>query len=209
MAEKAKGSVTIPDSVVGRIGNGAFSGCTALTSINFNGDIRAGFLIQMDGYWWRVLDVQGGKALVISEDVLDERPYHKYNEDITWTECHLRAYLNGEFYNSLSADIKARIVETQVVNDDNLEYGTPGGADTTDKIFLLSIEEAERYFADDNARIAYTIDGSRRLDWWLRSPGYYRDNAACVSYDGRIDVYGEEANYYGNSKVRPAFWINL
>jgi hypothetical protein len=205
-------SVTIPDSVVGGIGGGAFNGCTALTSIVFNGDIRAGFLIQIDGYWWRVLDVRDGKALVISEDVLEYRAYHEYGGEITWAECSLRSYLNNEFYNTLSADTQARIAETQVTNNDNPERGTPGGANTTDKIFLLSIEEAKTYFSDDTARMAYGLDGEGAW-WWLRSPGGYSYCAAFVSFgtmygDGVVNIGGDGVgNDY--SGVRPALWLNL
>ncbi|MDR0221677.1 MAG: leucine-rich repeat domain-containing protein [Lachnospiraceae bacterium] len=207
-------SIAIPDSVF-KIADNAFEGCTALTTDVFEGLTRTGDLIQLDGYSWLVLDVQDGKALVISEYVLEERAYHEDDGDITWAECDLRAYLNGEFYDSLGADIKARIVETQVVNDRNTKYGTPGGEDTTDKIFLLSIREAETYFSNDSARAAYDLNGEGAL-WWLRSPGGRSGSAAFVYGDGVLDVIGNGVygyfvgggvRYYGG--VRPAFWINL
>ena len=39
-------------------------------------------------------------------------------------------------------------INTEVVTNDNARFGTSGGASTTDKVFLLSIEEVIRYFGD-------------------------------------------------------------
>ncbi|MCL2816885.1 MAG: InlB B-repeat-containing protein [Clostridiales bacterium] len=153
-------------------------------------DILPGVTIKFGGIDWLVLEVQDGKALILSEKILEKRPYHE-REYITWENCSLRGYLNGEFYNNtFSAAEKARIVETAVKNDDNQWYGSAGGNDTLDKIFLLSLEEVVKYFGDsgqlanmpgdltlgindqyNSARIAYDKDGND-LNWWLRSPGY-------------------------------------
>ena len=79
-----------------------------------------------------------------------------------------------------------------VENSDNLEYGIKGGNDTKDKVFLLSLGEAERYFSSDVARVCtptrYALsknkgivdeeDGGGCL-WWLRSPGLDWDGSAC------------------------------
>ena len=40
---------------------------------------------------WTVLDVRGGKALVISRYGLDAKPYHTEYTDVTWETCTLRA----------------------------------------------------------------------------------------------------------------------
>jgi hypothetical protein len=88
------------------------------------------------------------KALLLSKMVVAYYHYHPTECEITWAECDLRRYLNGHFYNSLEEE-KSRIAETVVVNDDHRWYGTKGGADTNDKLFLLSIEEADRYFGDN------------------------------------------------------------
>ena len=43
---------------------------------------------------------------------------------------------------------RARIIEVATQNPDNPWYGTSGGNPTTDRIFLLSIEEVVKYFGD-------------------------------------------------------------
>jgi hypothetical protein len=106
---------------------------------------KIGALIPFGGYDWRVLDVQGDKALIITEDMVEQRQYHKEYAEITWETCDLREYLNGEFLSKLD---NSRIVPQTVQNTDNLWYGTNGGNDTKDMIFLLSLEEADRYFGN-------------------------------------------------------------
>ena len=39
---------------------------------------------------WRVLEVSGGSALVVSEYALDARAYNEDYESVTWAECTLR-----------------------------------------------------------------------------------------------------------------------
>jgi hypothetical protein len=165
-----------------------------------------GSIILFAGYSWRVLDVKDGKALLISKKILVERAYNDENKAVTWETCTLRSYLNGEFYNSLG-DEKARISEAQVLTKSNPEYGTYGGADTTDKIFLLSIDEAKRYFSSDEERVAEAnfIDVSW---WWLRSPAFGSNSVEVINNGGKFSGgYGNSVNVIGG--VRPALWIKL
>jgi hypothetical protein len=92
------------------------------------------------------------------------------------------------------------------VNDNN-PNGTSGGISTIDHIFLLSIDEAQTYFADNEARIARDAAGTASW-WWLRSPGGGSGLAARVDGDGTLSVSGFSV---GNDSggVRPALWLNL
>jgi hypothetical protein len=76
-------------------------------------------IIQFGGYNWRALDVQNGHALILSENVMEKKAYHKEYKAVTWETCDLRAYLNEEFINQFSAEDKARIAETRVTTNDN------------------------------------------------------------------------------------------
>lgn len=166
-----------------------------------------GFPVYFGGILWRVLEVQNGKALIISESVLTKSTYHLVSEQVTWEECDLRKYLNGEFYeNTFSEQEKIRIIETKVISNDNQEYGTAGGNDTTDKVFLLSIEEANCYFDDDSAKVVLE---STRERFWLRSPGFSGDSAATVDtrYTDAVSVRGDLVR--NDIGVRPAMWITL
>ena len=103
------------------------------------------------------------------KNIVEKRAYNTKSKIITWEKCTLRAYLNGEFYNKFNDLEKRLILDTTVFNNENPEFGTGGGNNTADKIFLLSIDEANRYFCRDSERIATYQDSVRW--WWLRSPG--------------------------------------
>ncbi|MCL2063465.1 MAG: DUF6273 domain-containing protein [Candidatus Cloacimonetes bacterium] len=189
-------------------------------------NIKVGDIIQFGTYKWRVLDIQSGKALVVSENILEFRLYHHEMGAITWADCSLRDYLNGEFYNSsaFSNADRNRIVQVTNVNENNQWHDTNGGTNTLDMIFLLSIAEVVKYFGDseqlanrpsgvpwindeyNNNRIA-TFNGS--VVWWsLRSPGLMTYLASNVHYDGYINLTGNHVySFFGG--VRPALWLSL
>ena len=108
------------------------------TSITKNDTVTLG------GYDWTVLDIQCDRALSITKEVIEKRAFHARNEVTTWEQCSLRSYLNGVFYSGFSECEKQCILETAVSNCNNPEYGTNGGNPTTDKVFLLSIDEANQ-----------------------------------------------------------------
>ena len=167
---------------------------------------------------WRVLSVQDGKALVISERLLDYMPYHNTDEDVTWETCSLRKWLNKDFLNeAFSAGERKKIAKVTISNPKNPEYLTKGGKDTEDKIFLLSLDEAKEYFSTDEERMAYTTDyahrngydGKYRVDyWWLRSPGKSGNTAAGIRDLGIILYHGQNADSSGVA-IRPALWLNI
>ncbi len=105
---------------------------------------------------WIVLDVQGGKALLLSKYGLDVKPYNTELADVTWETCTLRSWLNGDFLNAaFSEKERSAILLTEVDNSDTQgfdwvaagwsEINPTGGNNTQDKIFLLSWAEAEKY----------------------------------------------------------------
>ena len=169
---------------------------------------------------WLVLEVKGGRALLISKDALDCEPYNIVDQDVTWGTCTLRNWLNDSFVNAaFSADERAMIPTVTVSANKNPEYGTNPGNDTKDKVFLLNITEVNKYFESDSARLCkateYTIVKGAHIHesfgyvrWWLRSPGYKQDYAAYVYDDGGVEEHGINV-YYDNRAVRPALWITL
>jgi hypothetical protein len=169
--------------------------------------VGVGDMIQLGGYDWLVLDIQDSKALIISDKILEKRAYHSEAVDITWEHSDIREFLNSSFYETtFTEQEKAQIAQTNVVNNDSPEYDTSGGNGTTDKIFLLSIEEVNTYFTDDSSRIARDTFNNVH-GWWLRSPGLFSSYAAYVYGDGIVRADGFNVDFDGG--VRPALWINL
>jgi len=99
--------------------------------------MQNGDKITFGEYGWPVLDAKDDMALIITENIIDQRPYHDAYKDATWADCALRTYLNREFYDRFSQADKARIIKTTVKNLDNQWYGTKGGEDTKDYIFFI------------------------------------------------------------------------
>lgn len=166
--------------------------------------------VQMGGVEWTVLDEQDGKTLVISSRVLESRAYHAPGGPITWENSEIRSYLNGEFYKkTFSAREKSKIVETTIENKSNAQYGVAGGRNTLDKVFLLSLSEAEKYLGSGVDLLRGIDMATGEVTWWhLRSPGEAADVAACVNSIGLIDYHGVfDGVTDPTGGVRPAMWV--
>lgn len=150
--------------------------------------------IRFGEYDWYVLDKQDGKALILTEKVIEKRAYHSQECEITWETCDMRKYLNGEFYDSFNEADRARIIETVNENNDNPWYSTNGGNPTNDRIFLLSIEEVIKYFGDSGQIRTRYMYPSPWGDWckdeflpWIDDQ--YNINRRAVNDDNVVDFY--------------------
>lgn len=151
---------------------------------------------------WRVLRREEGRLLLLCERPVAVLPYHREPQEVTWEGCDLRRWLNTVLLPlSFSEAERARILPTVVENPGNPQFGSSGGADTEDRLFLLSVEETLALLPED---------GARALDcwWWLRSPGFDNAFAAAVTPDGSVSKLGSfvEGDDYA---VRPALWVNV
>ena len=109
---------------------------------------------------WRVLSNASGQLFLLADQNLDVFQYHTERENVTWETSTMRSWLNGydasantggrngiDYTNdnfldaAFSAKEQAAIAVTNVVNYDNDDYGTDGGNDTSDRIFLLSLKD--------------------------------------------------------------------
>ena len=172
---------------------------------------------------WRVLSVGSDGIYIMAEKILDYRPYHTSYTNITWAFCTLRTWLNNDFYNTaFTTSEKAKILTTHLANGDNPWYGTSGGIDTYDKIFIPSVADVldEAYgfvnsTSSSSTRQAQLTGYSASLAgtttnktyyWWLRSPGSYSSHACRVNSDGYINGSGSGVSY--NYGIRPALKLN-
>ena len=204
---------------------------------------------------WQIMEIEDdGTAVLLSCYAADIRAYHSEKTNITWAESSIRAWLNCEFYNNAFSDEeKKHIIPYRLANNDSIgeftqEYadnwkrwgldGTPylgtkwhtkGGEDTTDKVWLLSLDDLKKYgsiFKTDKdrqlkpspyiySRYVYGNNEYAKRNgtegnvwWWLRSPGIYQHSAATVGPGGFITANGSNADNPSGG-IRPAFKINL
>ncbi len=182
---------------------------------------------------WIVLDVQDGKALLLSKYGLETMKYNLPTDIITWENCDLRTWLNSSFVNkAFTKEEQSAIQLTEVDNSEAQGYSqwhTLGGNNTQDKVFLLSYAEANRYLDvslenknNQKARVAPTVyalekrcyikndyqtaDGQPAGWWWLRSPGYTQYTVADVLHSGSLDYNNMNDS---SAVVRPALWVDL
>ena len=193
---------------------------------------------------WIVLDMNSkeGWALVTSRFLLDAHQYHDQNDDTSmrWNNCTLRTWLNNDFMNTaFTAQEQAAILTTTVVCDDvdwTTVYKEDGFwtfsgtdenvtcADTRDKLFLLSVEEAGKYFPTPESRICAPTDYAIKRGAWTssnytdstgRDAGYWwlRSGVSRSSWAAGVSSGGARSNNFGPQNsgggVRPAFRINL
>ena len=220
---------------------------------NWNDSYKTYHYFKYQPIKWRVLNRNGNDALLLADVALDDQKYNTNCADVTWETSSMRSWLNGygasvnqpktdysrkNFINSAFTSTQRNAIKTtNVVNNSNIYYGTAGGNNTSDKVFLLSESEvyptgtaADYGFVkdiNDEARrsrcstYAYAMGTWRSYDtdaepteyngntwWWLRSPG-------CVSYSAvEVDnggwVSGEGSFVHdSNDGVRPALHLNL
>ncbi len=159
---------------------------------------QIGDVVSFGGYEWYIIDKTNENCTLLCKGIVECKRYHEENRDITWHSCTLRRWLNNEFFNEFAAEEKKLIADTTIVNSDNAKYETRGGIKTVDKIFLLSLDEAEKYMMNKKIFAINQV-------WWLRSPGYQQFGAALVNSNGSLNDRGYYvSDYYG---VRPA--LNL
>ena len=232
----------------------------------------------VDDIEWRTLDIDGNRALLISEYCIEKLPYDDVTLDeywsnayigTTWAECALRKYLNSREYRTerkpwfkdrtIASEenetakqgvlkkilagyhkqkervtlkehetaytaktkgfmacfpVSTKIHLCEVLTLPNYVNKTNGGEEIQNQsVFLLSLDEVDRYFRDNKDRRAYfrgdtQIEDKTASWWWLRSPGYTTSNAAVVSTVGHVDIIGIRVDYSAGG-VRPALWLNL
>ena len=175
---------------------------------------------------WVVLEKNGTQTLVISKDILCRKPFN-YTLSVdprpaTWSSSTLRGWLNGEFFSTSFSDDEAQLIQTTtVITEDRtvkmtypvaFDHVVSGGGITSDKIFLLSQEEANKYMSH-----IPSTDGV----WWLRDPGdsstktvvvrNFTINSAGITNHCGGGYYSTDEDWKNNTVYgpRPAMWLDL
>lgn len=175
---------------------------------------------------WYVAANQGDKVLLVSAYALSPGEFHNVYEENCWANSGIRVFLNGTCYEDYINDYEKELVlQTTLDTPSNEEFGTSGGRTTQDYIFLLSAEEAELYFTDNEARSLKSTPAAARdgvnVDirdgvnyesrddntwWWLRTMGADAKKTAVVDTEGAIDYEGRHSTV-ASGGIRPAMWV--
>ena len=222
---------------------------------NWNGSYKTYHYFKYEPIKWRVLNRNGNDALLLADVALDDQEYNTNFEDVTWETSSMRSWLNGyvasvnqpktdysrkNFINSAFTSTQRNAIKTtNVANNNNIAYGTAGGNNTSDKVFLLS--ESEVYNTDTAAGYGFakdycTYDEARRsrcstYAYAMGTERCYNTDAEYTKYNGNVwwrlrspgdnsdcadEVYGNGwVSEYGygvisdDGGVRPALHLNL
>ncbi len=181
---------------------------------------------------WRVLSINedGTDAFLMADQVVDVTQYFKQKDvEVTWEKSDVRTWLGTDFMNTVfTEEEQGKILDTIVHTEDNKWSGEPGGNDTTDKIYLPSIEEMVNtsygFGSDENegdTRKTASTDYAKAeegLAWvssdtdvyWLRSQGSKKGCPAIVGQFGNGVILKETSNAStGRLGVRPVMHVNL
>ncbi|MBE6114986.1 MAG: hypothetical protein E7191_07905 [Erysipelotrichaceae bacterium] len=105
---------------------------------------------------WITLDVDevNDRALLITKDIIAHWVYDSdVMVDVTWEDSDIREWLNGSFYEgAFTKEQQKYILESDISNPANPISQVGESENTKDKVFLLSYEEAQKYFKDEESR---------------------------------------------------------
>lgn len=197
----------------------AMKGLTVGKTITFGRYPQRGADAEPEPVEWIVLDIFRNVATLISKHALDAMPYSDDGPSVTWESCALRSWLNGPFADAaFNGDEWSMLMSVRVMAGVNTAFRTDPGNDTQDRVYLLSIEEAERFFQSDRDRVCAATAYAKargaetnRVDtclWWLRSPGSQPDRAAYIIRHGSIYRMGSSVLRNGLG-IRPVIALGL
>ncbi|MBO4396196.1 MAG: hypothetical protein J5819_07615 [Eubacterium sp.] len=146
---------------------------------------------------WIVLKHKNGGTLLIADEPIKYRPFHNAEGDVSWSNCHLREYLNGKYLKNYFYPCETDIImETDVT--DSID---PNSADDSpvlrDKVYIPSGEDIFDY--EDTL-------GSKINNLRLRDKGENAGTTTFVSAEGDIIDYGFPSDMNG-CYIRPMIWV--
>lgn len=179
------------------------------------------YALQADGgtgpIEWRVLEYDKDNDLIVlmANKALFSMAYEPTMFGATWESSTLRNYLNKDFMNdAFDAKQQDTILQVTLDNSGSGSSHSSGGASTTDKVYVLSVNEMNnqkyglyggdttnsvietRQFEATEATLANKnltkkkYAGQTFVNYFLRTPGYYQYDVAGVAPNGLLSTSG-------------------
>lgn len=162
-------------------------------SINLPEGLGIGDTFELADTTWKILDITSAGYICLADSIEDM----KFDSDSNnWENSGLRSYLNGEFFEKMTAEIGLENIvpfERNLLSlDGQTEYGK-----CEDKVSLLAVDEYRKYRS--------LIPNTKDYWWWLVSPwstpcNDYKKSVALVSSAGDVNYCDCSNCYLG---VRP------
>ena len=143
---------------------------------------------------WKVLSEENGHMLLISECILDMVPFNSSYEGVTWDASYVRSYLNDTFYNGAFNDTQKSIICDYVTTAADISANV---AEVTDKVFLLSYDEAKKYFKNTDESCE---ERSAEVTEYAKSNGVY-----CIDEED-FKLFGYEEDGISKKAIGAGNW---
>lgn len=172
-----------------------------LVSLDYHGTLSRGLVVVFGEYdgtplEWIVADFDDDGVILVCKDYLPSGMMRFDRHDNSWRDSEIRIWLNDSFYDDAFSDDEKNLI---------LPYSTGNELSDSDNVFLLSVDEAERY------QDLFEPDGT---GWWLRTAGDYSElngtnDVAFVGGMGAIQIYTHGAAPKYPKMIRPAIRISF
>lgn len=156
-------------------------------SINLPEGLGIGDTFELADTTWKILDITSAGYICLADSIEDM----KFDSDSNnWENSGLRSYLNGEFFEKMTAEIGLENIvpfERNLLSlDGQTEYGK-----CEDKVSLLAVDEYRKYRS--------LIPNTKDYWWWLVSPwstpcNDYKKSVAVVSFAGNFNYFSCDSN---------------
>lgn len=145
---------------------------TTSKSINLLEGLGIGDTFELADTTWKILDITSAGYICLADSIEDM----KFDSDSNnWENSGLRSYLNGEFFEKMTAEIGLENIvpfERNLLSlDGQTEYGK-----CEDKVSLLTVDEYRKYRS--------LIPNTKDYWWWLVSPW----STPCNDYKRTVTV---------------------
>ena len=180
---------------------------------------------------WMIVMRSDNNMLLLSKYALEFRPFQKYGDTVNWELSDVREWLNNDFLMTAFSDVEAEMILEVEIPVEPVDGKSGSGSEsrtTTDKLLLLSLDEAEKYLMW-NAKLAngeftpqavtsfYLMNGKQMKDvddmpsWWTRTVkknenGEYVAECICLT---AVGYHHTEPVNSTEVAVRPAMWVHM
>ena len=167
---------------------------------------------------WKVLAVEGNKALLLSSYILDAQQFHNNGEiGGGWASSKLRSWMMDDFYNAAFSSNEKKAILTTAQKATSKDT-----ADDYDTVFILSTDQVKKYLTKTSDRqfmaTTYAIRARKVFrgadgyyNWWTRSNhiesgSFWKDKIDIVRKYGEI-AYTNPTD--ADCGILPAVWIDI
>ena len=151
---------------------------------------------------WVVIEKEEDKVLLASKSILEYMPFHYKNEDVSWENSDLRAWLNSEFYDEAFGRCHKEII----LNEPSLSES--GKILCYDNV-QIAIQTRIDYFSEVQPSPYVLKKGETNNSYWSRraSKSEYPNNEYGI-YVKNV-LYATGTNVQQNRGVRPFIWVSI